>query len=479
MKKYLFLVFAALAGKAAFAQGYQVTLQAPEYTSGIAYLTYYMGNNFNVQDSAAVSNAGIALFKGKDKLPGGIYAIFLPGKSVRVEFLVDKEQRITVHVADSKDPINKTTVTGSKENIIYEQYQKYITPRGRAREEAKKAYLQAATHADSVLYEKRYNEISNEMNSYRAGIIKNKPASLMAALLNAMKEPPRLGIVPITREDSLKDYNYYKDHYWDGITFMDDRIIRTPFFLPKLERYYRELLLPAPEVIKDIDYKLLLARNAPEMYKYLLNWLTDEYISPKYMGQDAIFVHLFEKYHSKGLTPWLNAKQMETISRRAYMQMSNLVGERAADLTMLDRNDQPVNLYDVVADYTLVCFWDPNCGHCKEEIPRIDSIYKASWHKYNLKIFAVLSPDGKAGENAKADWIKFIDEHHITDGWINVYQTAQMMEAENAAQRPGYKQLYDVTVTPTIFLLDKNKHIIGKKLTILQLNELLEVKTKK
>ncbi len=45
---------------------------------------------------------------------------------------------------------------------------------------------------------------------------------------------------------------------------------------------------------------LLLARSSPEMYKFLLNWLTDEYINPKYMGQDAVFVHLFEKYHSKG-----------------------------------------------------------------------------------------------------------------------------------------------------------------------------------
>ena len=85
---------------------------------------------------------------------------------------------------------------------------------------------------------------------------------------------------------------------------MDDRIVRTPFFLPKLERYYREIMPQSADSLKkDIDYKLLLARTAPEMYKFLLNWLTDEYINPKYMGLDAVFVHLFEKYHSKGLPP--------------------------------------------------------------------------------------------------------------------------------------------------------------------------------
>ena len=54
------------------------------------------------------------------------------------------------------------------------------------------------------------------------------------------------------------------------------------------------------------------------------------------MGQDAVFVHLFEKYHSKGVSSWLNEKQMTAISNRAYMLMSNLIGEQAADLEMVD-----------------------------------------------------------------------------------------------------------------------------------------------
>jgi thiol-disulfide isomerase/thioredoxin len=476
MKKYFFLAFLSFACKLSFAQGYQVTLQAPAYKTGIAYLTYYMGSSFNIQDSAAVTNTGTAIFKGPQKLNPGIYALFLPGKASRVEFLVDKEQMITVKVIDPADLINKTVVTGSKENILYQEYQRFITPRGAQREQERKAYSAAHTKQDSALHEQKYNTISAEINNYRTGIIKTRPTSMMAALLNAMKDPAVLTETPVTHEDSLKNFNYYKAHYWDGVSFMDDRIIRTPFFLPKLERYYREVVVAADDVIKDVDYKLLLARNSPEMYKFLLNWLTDEFINPKYMGQDAVFVHLFENYHSKGFSPWLNEKQMETISRRAYMQMSNLVGEKAANLEMIDKDGNPTSLYNVAADYTLVCFWDPNCGHCKEEIPRIDSIYKANWKKYNMKIYAVLSPDGKDGEALKPEWQKFIDTHNLTDGWIHVYQTLKMQTDELAAQKPGYRQLYDVVMTPTIYLLDKDKRIIGKKLTILQLNDLLEIK---
>lgn len=297
---------------------------------------------------------------------------------------------------------------------------------------------------------------------------------MMAALLNAMKEPVYPSRVPVTRQDTIDNYNEYKKHYWDGISFMDDRIVRTPFFIKKLQRYYREVISQEPDtIIRDIDYKLLLARTAPEMYKLLLNWVTDEYISPKYMGQDAVFVHLFEKYHSKGLSPWLNEKQMETISRRAYMLMANLIGIKAADLNMLSPDDKPVSLYGLNADYSIVCFWDPFCGHCKEEIPRLDSIYRANWKAHGVKIFAVLTPE--KDKKVKEEWIKFIAEKNLGD-WTHVYQTKEQEEADYAAEKPSFRQLYDIMVTPTIYLLDKDKRIIGKKLTLLQLNDLLEVK---
>ena len=475
MKKYLVFLFATLTSSAAFAQGYQLTLNAPGYKSGIAYLTYYMGSNFNITDSAAIGNNSTAVFKGVDNLQPGIYAIFFPGKQLRVEFLIGSEQNVSV-TADTSDLVNKTIVTGSKENILYDQYQKIAASKGRMIQQERRAYMGAVTKADSALHEKKYLGYIDELNDYREGIIKNQPNSMMAALLSAMKEPVYPTKIPVTRQDSINNYNEYKKHYWDGISFMDDRIIRTPFFLKKIERYYREVISPEPDsIIKDVDYKLLLARSSPEMYKFLLNWLTDEFINPKYMGQDAVFVHLFDKYHSKGLTGWLNEKQMEAISRRAYMLMANLIGEKAADLDMLNTEDKATSLYSVNADYTIICFWDPNCGHCKEEVPRLDSIYRASWKKHNLKIFAVLTPDGK--QSVKPEWLAFIKEHNLGE-WTHVYKTREMEEADYEALRPGFRQLYDIILTPTIYLLDKDKRIIGKKLTLMQLNDLLEVKWK-
>jgi len=469
-KRLSIFIAAALLLAVSQANAYQITFKS-NYTSGKAYLTYYMGKNLNIEDSAMVNAKGVAVFKNTKKLPGGIYAVVFPGNRFSADFLIDKEQVIDIK-ADTTD-LTKTIVTGSPENVLFEQYQKFTAVKGAQLTTERTAYLNSTNAADSAKHEAAYNKYNTELNNYRLNLIKTHPNSLMAVLLNAMKEPPYPEKVPVTRQDSLDNYHYYKTHYWDGISFMDGRIVRTPFFLPKLERYYREVIGQSPpdSIIKDIDYKLLLARTAPEMYKYLLNWLTDEYINPKYMGQDAVFVHLFDKYHSKGLTPWLNEKQMEVISRRAYMQMANLIGEKAANLEMLDTAGKVTPLYEVDADYTIVLFWDPTCGHCKEELPRIDSIYNASWKKLNLKIYAVLT------EDQKPEWIKYINDHNLS-GWINVYQTKAMADADLAASKPGFRQLFDVTMTPTIFLLDKDKRIIGKKLSWQQINELLLVKTK-
>ncbi|HEV8079267.1 MAG TPA: redoxin domain-containing protein [Chitinophagaceae bacterium] len=450
---------------------YQVILQTPNYKSGFAYLTYYSGKNINVEDSALVNNKGVAIFKKDKKLQPGIYYIVFPGKNKLVDFLVNKEQNITIK-ADTSDLINKTTITGSKENVLFQEYQTFIAVKGKQLQVAQQAYSSSKNKTDSLLHERSYKRLNKELNQFRENIIKQYPQSMLATLFKSIMEPEVPNTFPVTKQDTITNYNFYKKHYWDNISFGNEIIIRTPFFVPKVERYFRDILVQSADtIIKEADYLLLLARTNSEMYKFLLNWLTDEYLYPKYMGQDAVFVHLFEKYHSKGVSNWLNAKQLSTISNRAYMVMSNLIGEKAANLDMVDSTGKPSPLYNVNAEYVVICFWDPTCGHCREEVPRLDSLYRAKWKQLGVKIYGVLS------ENEKEKWLHFIKENKLSE-WIHVYQTEETKKAISDSKLPGYKQLYDIIQTPTLYLLDKEKRIIAKKLTPLQMDDLLKAKLK-
>jgi len=470
LKRYSSFLIFLLVSCIANAQ-YQVTLQAPNYKSGLAYLAYYYGKSMNVEDSAFINNKGIAVFKKNQKLPPGIYSIVFPGKNKLLDFLVDKEQNITIK-ADTADLVNKTIIAGSKENILFHQYQKFISIKGKQLQAAQQAFSNSKTKVDSTLHQSDYLKLNNELNQYRQNIINRHSTSMLATLFKSMKEPGVSIATPVTKEDSVSNYNFFKKHYWDGVNFLDDRIIRTPFFLPKVERYFRDILVPSSDtIIKEADYLLLLARTNTEMFKFLLNWLTDEYIYPKYMGQDAVFVHLFEKFHAKGISKWLNEKQLTAISNRAYMVMSNLIGEKAADLDMVDSTGNPTPLNSVNAQYTVICFWDPTCNHCREEIPRLDFLYQAKWKLQGVKIYGVLS------ENEKEKWLQFIKENNLKD-WIHVYQTEETKKAIAASQRAGYKQLYDITQTPILYLLDKDKRIIAKKLTLRQMDDVIQARLK-
>ena len=476
MKQFLYPFYALLllifSVSSATAQGYQVTLEAPAYNSGTAYLIYYFGKSMNIQDSGIVNSKGEIIFHKDEKLLPGVYSIVFPGKNKLYDFLVDKEQKITIK-ADTSDLINKSVVIGSSENDLFVKYQQFTALMSPLLQKEIDGYNAAKTKTDSLLHQKKYIELNDKMNVYRKNIIKDFPNSMLASLFLGMQDATVENLHPTSHKDTLENYQYYKKHYWDGVTFMDDRIIRTPFFLPKLERYFRDVISPAPDsIIKEADYLLLLARSAPEMYKFLLNWLTDEYMNPKYMGQDAVLVHLFEKYHSKGISNWLNEKQLTAISNKAYMVMSNLIGEKAANLEMVNEKEKPTNLYSLNAKYTVVCFWDPTCSHCRVEIPRMDSIYNAKWKQQGVQIFAVLTESKE-----KEKWVEFINTHHLQN-WTNVYETEQKRQEIISQKKPSYQQLYNVTQTPTLYLLDKDKRIIAKQLSLEQMDEVLQTKIK-
>jgi hypothetical protein len=122
------LVAFVLATQCSFAQGYQINLQS-NYNKGLAYLTYYQGKNLVLQDSAFVNKTGLAKFAGKQNLPAGIYSVVFPGKRLSADFLIEKEQKISI-VADSSK-LDKIQITGSPANVIFRDYQIFVASKGK------------------------------------------------------------------------------------------------------------------------------------------------------------------------------------------------------------------------------------------------------------------------------------------------------------------------------------------------------------
>jgi thiol-disulfide isomerase/thioredoxin len=455
--------------------GHNIEITLKPYKNTKIYLGTNYGQNRVFADSTILNESSLGYFKGKEKLTPGIYFIVSPKYTILFEFLVDEGQQFkiiadTLNIADHK-------IIGSKDNDIFNAYSKSMNQLGTQRNQLEQAYNNAANSSDSVKYLQALKKMDTSFKQERQKIITTAPKSMMRFFLDVLQRPDAPAIPIVNgKADSTYPFYYVKNHFWDNVVFNDNRLIRTPFFEAKLDEYFKNYVSREPDsIIEEVQYMLTVAKTGKEIYPFLLFKFTNKYISPEFMGQDKVFLHLFQNFFSKGDTVLLNNESKKAITERAYSIMANLIGNPAPALDLNTIDNKLFSLYNSPAKYTFIAFWDPTCGHCKEEMPRVDSFYTNNWKQLGVQVIGV-------NTNAKelASWKQFITDQHFDAGWIHIYQTEAALNAEvNAGKATTIRQLYDVFKTPTFYLLDKQKKIIAKNLTVDQFHDFLQAQQKK
>jgi thiol-disulfide isomerase/thioredoxin len=131
-------------------------------------------------------------------------------------------------------------------------------------------------------------------------------------------------------------------------------------------------------------------------------------------------------------------------------------------------------------------FWDPECGHCKKVTPKLVKLYNQKLKYRDIEVFAVGKGIGKDFES----WKKYIRENNLN--FINVAVTNSIYEIAKATPEKlvpvnagdkgkpttleslNFQTTYDLYSTPRIFVLDKDKKIIAKNLSVSQVEDLLD-----
>ncbi|TAD83859.1 MAG: DUF5106 domain-containing protein [Bacteroidetes bacterium] len=453
--------------------GHNITLNIAPFKNQWLYLAYHYGNVKGLADSAFADASGKAVFKGSTPLQNGIYIVASPTKTILFEMLMGTDQVFSV-VGDTLDLNTSIKFVGSDENMRFLGYTSFVNRVASKGEAARQQLSKTEDALEKARLEKVISASGTSIDSFRTAYCKQYPADMLTVLFKGMSETklPAALQNPKTNADSLAQYRFAKSHFWDGIDFMDGRLVRTPILEAKLKTYLNSWVIPeADSLIYEFNWMIALGRNDPEMFRFLIGYFVDNYMYPKLMGQDKVFLHVFERYigGDKPKADWLNERQLKIIRERAYMVMANQLGSAAWDMDLVDTAGKPQNLYGVKAKYTVVAFWDVHCGKCREELPKMDTLYRESWQRNGVKIYAVMVNE----ENVK-DWPAFINEH--AKGWSHVHQTAAMRKAEEKTQKPNFRQLYDMRSTPTLFLLDADKKIIAKSIGLTDLDKVLQQK---
>ncbi len=461
--QWMTLTVALLTTMATWAQpGHNITIQIDGEKDTTAILAYHYGAQKLVADTLPINSSGQIILSGDTLLPGGIYILVLPSQSY-FEFLIGDDQQFSLRTK-GPDFVKNMVVTGSQENDIFFGDLNFISSQ-------KEAYMamnqrleqiKASQPDSAAILQQEMASIDSKVKAYRQQIIDNYPTLFYAKFLLSLQDPEvKDPINPVTGEvDSLYPYLYYKDHYWDKVDLTDERMLRTPIYEQKLKQFIEKILVQHPDTIIAEGDKLLAAtRENQEMFKYTLAWLLNKYAKRELMGFDAVYVHLADTYYLSGEADWVDKDQLRRIQQDAAKMKPLLIGKTAPDIKAFDPQGNPVSLYGMTEfDYLVLWIYDADCGHCKKETPVLHEKYQEWKEKYNLKVFAL------SVELTRNHWDAFIAEQNLQD-WTN---------AIDLEMKDPFRDVYDVRGTPTVYILDSNFTIIGKRLSVEQMEGFLE-----
>ncbi len=449
--------------------GYQITVKITGMPKQKLLLGYYYGDKQYIRDSAMTDATGKAVFKGNELLEGGIYLIANDGKNLLFDFVVT-EQEFSLET-DTSDYIDKMTIKGSPENVAFFNYSKFTNKAGREAYNLDLKSKEAKEKGDTAEVRKlkeKIRAIEESVTDYRKKAIGETPNLLIAKIFKMMIEitvpdPPMDQNGKVL--DSMYQYNYYKEHYFDNFDFTDDRIVRTPIFHPRLQNYILKIIPQIPDsIIKAADFVLAKAAGSKEISKWCIFWITNYYETSQYMGMDAVFVHMAQKYYAdKTKAFWVDDALRYKITDRADILSYNLLGKKAQNINLPDSGNVYQSLYNIKSDYTVVIFWDATCGRCKEEMPRLLDLYKAQNKDIKPKAQKKLDVYAVSLTVDPLTWKNYIREHKIP--WTNVY---------DPNHESNFRRHYDVYSTPVVYLLGKDKKIIAKRLSIEQVQDFIE-----
>jgi len=133
-----------------------------------------------------------------------------------------------------------------------------------------------------------------------------------------------------------------------------------------------------------------------------------------------------------------------------------LVNKTFPALSLTDPDGKKVSPQTMAANYTVLFFYAPTCGHCKEASPKLKEFYLKNKDK-GIQVMAI------SIEHDMKEWKSFINTYHL-DGLVNGFDALKQID---------FNRKFDVVTTPTVYILDKNKKIIARKMPVEQLEDFM------
>ena len=215
-------------------------------------------------------------------------------------------------------------------------------------------------------------------------------------------------------------------HFWDGIEDFDGPTDENPILAAQIDFYFDKMVAPLPDSITlEISRLIDKTETNADLRDFILWHLLERYRYPEYMSQDQVFVWLYDQYFSQLEIKDLNETNLALIQEKAERLRQLALFNVAPDIKLGDS----IDLQSIESNFTVLFFYDHDCDLCQQEMQDLDSV--VAQHPEITKLAIDMNTD---------------------DVQVDVLY-----------------DLYDIETTPLIYVLDRDKRIIAKKIRARQI----------
>ena len=513
MKQFLFLLVVMLGFSS---QAQEIKFKIEGQQDSTVHLVRYVGKNTFYADTAQMINGTVTFDGSKQK--AGLLSLYIPGQNL-LDFVFSGEEDIYI-TSKGNNFMQFAEAKKSKENKLFYEYVQMIGKKRPTVDRIREAQKQQKE--GSPEYEKSQEQIdklNKEVADYRQMLI-DEHGDMLAVKVLKMSFEIDIPDAPVDAEGKPTienfQYKYFRNHFWDNIDLNDDRLARTKIFGEKMDYYFSKRMLPRhwdTILVEAFDF-IDTFDVASDAFQCAVTSLFEKYRKSTVMGMNKVYIYLGKRYFCGNLAPngkeipltigdrsfdivkgkdggsaahWLKTDQLNKLCEHVDTYYRLVIGSVPPHIKLRDTTDVTYHdFYTLDNEYTLLYFWDPECGHCKKITPKLQTLYEKKWRDRDIEIFAV----GKSDSKELFDkWKKFIVDNNLE--FINVGLT-HTMKAKAMDDSPGqpmlrellgetslesinYQTNYDIFATPKVWVLDKDKKIVAYSLTVSQLEEMLDV----
>jgi len=520
MKRIFLFLLTLILPAAVFAQGYEIEVKINHVVNDTLILGHHFNERLIPDDTVITDKNGYGVFKGKEALPTGMYFIFLPKKTY-FDFLIDQKAGEKFYIEnDTTDFLKHVVIKNSLENQVFMDYQKFLGEKQKEFSELREQYekIKGKEEKEKEIIAKQ-EALNKEVEEKYQAQISQYPDMFFSKFLTATRDVA----VPDNITDQRERYFWYKAHFFDNFDVSNGALLRTPIYQPKIERYIDQMVIQMPDsLIKETTW--LVNQTRPkgklndkngELFRFMLVYFFNKYAKSENMVAENVYCSLADIYIKDAF--WDTDSFKTKLKERVDKKKNCLVGNISKDLTVKlipdskekmealrpaieelktkgveiekakpdfeARRNEVVKLLDdfitkfgrnyysvhqMQAKYKLLVFWEPDCSHCKEELPKLCQFFKDTLSTTGCEVFAVYmnkSVDDLAGVSRHiGKCFDFLQEKGIYNipGWHNIFNPFDQ-----------YRTNYDINSTPTIYLLNKDNEILAKRISHNQAYELI------